>query len=59
MMGRLWQWVEDNVYAALTRGTQRWVNDMNAPCAEGERPTLQLSFRAAEEAVPAKKRRAE
>lgn len=60
MFGKVWTWIEDNVYSAATRGMQRFVNDMQAPAEEGERPTLQLVFRqpeAKDETPPAKRRK--
>jgi hypothetical protein len=62
MFGKLWQWAEDAMYAALTRGAQRFVNDMSAPAEEADRPVLQLVFRqpeAKEEAPSRKARKAE
>ena len=46
MFGKLWQWAEDQLYAALTRGAQRFVNDMSNP-VQGERPQLMLTVPAA------------
>ncbi len=59
MFGKVWDWVENNVYSAATRGMQRFLNDLNTPAEEAERPVLQLVFRQpeAKDEAPARKGR--
>ena len=46
MFGGIWKWIEDNVFAAYMRGTQRFVNALSEVPVEGDAPlvTLRLTF---------------